>query len=1003
MKNDILERNFVENQATTLKNLRTHTSSYQKLLLGHLLFTLLGLGSLVAQITVTLNSNATQLANNMVGPGIMVQNATINCPQRASGSFVWPGSSVGISNGILLTTGDADSITSNGGFALSTGWGAPGDNDLNVSITQPGWPQPAPSLTNDACVLEFDLIPNCDTIAINYIFASAEYNTFVNSVFNDAFAFYISGPGIVGVQNIALIPGTGIPITINSVNNGPTGTGPCTNCTYYLDNTTVPPLDPNMEFSGYTTKLTAKQVAIPCSTYHIKFVIADGEDDALDSGVFLEQGGFRCVGSQVDVTQTTSFPGNNTTAVRTCVDGVFTFRRNGDLTLPQTVNYQVAGSVVPGVDCPPLSGSIVIPANQASATLPVNFFKVPNQTCFDSLMIIVSNNTCGNIQKDTAKLYLLCPPTVSLMADTLICPGSALPIGYPSIPKATYSWAPATYLNSASVSNPVFTPGTSGTFTIVNTLVDSLGCSAKDTLTLTVVQLPGNSFTMADTGCLYRSETIVFDSTQVPGDLYFWDFFGGEWRGGLDGGPLQVGWYTTGPKIVSLLVKRDGCVTDTFKRIIDILPLPINGFTAPTPVCWGKEDTLNFTGSTLPGTIYHWNISSGTRTNPVGAEDTTVTAYWTVPGNHTLSLWLDQHTCISDTQSIEILQYPTLAGLIEDDTLICWGDTNVIDLLVEGGDGGPYVFTWTPATGLNDPSVQFPIADPKSTTTYTVSVVDGCGQKLEFSEVVNVRELPPTPQITTDTICAGERAYLRGKPSYDSLFVHWYNFPTRQEQLWPIYTGQYFPTPVLNASTIFWLETEDSVRCRSPRIPVIVPVNPLPEVDFEVYPNPLELPTAVATFIPSVKAVTGINSYMWDTGDGFFSIDSTPTQQYFLEGEYTIELTVVDSNGCIGKRIRDKHLKVEKPLILNVPNAFSPNGDGRNDYFTAGTLFLQDLFVQIFDRWGNLVYQSANPAFKWDGSLGGEPLPEGVYVYTISGHDALGVEVFRNGSITLIR
>ncbi len=956
-----------------------------------------------AQIAVTVNSNATQLANNMTGPGILVQNAIINCNSRASGIFNWAGSSVGILNGIVLTTGDADSISSNGGFALSTGWGGLGDQDLNASIAQPGWPQPAPSITNDACVLEFDMIPNCDTIAINYIFASAEYNTFVNSVFNDAFAFYISGPGITGVQNIAMIPGTTTPITINSVNNGQTGTGPCVNCTWYQDNTSVPPLDPDMEFSGFTTKLTAKQVAIPCSTYHIKFVIADGEDDALDSGVFLEQGGFRCVGSQVDVTQTTSFPGNDDIAVRECVDAVFTFRRSGDLTFPQNVSYQIAGSVVPGVDCPPLAGSVIIPANQAAAVLPVNFFKGPNTTCNDSLLIIVSNNTCGNVQKDTAKILLLCSPTVSLISDTTICPGASLTIGYPSIPRATYSWSPATNLNNAGSSNPVFSSLSSGSFTYIHTMTDSLGCSAKDTLNLSVVQLPGNSFSMADTGCLNRSEILLYDSTQVLGDLYFWDFDGGEWRGGLDGGPLQVGWYTPGPKVVSLFVKRDGCVTDTFKRIIDILPLPSNGFTAPTPICWGKEDTLRFTGWALPGTKYHWDISSGTFTSTITGEDTLVTALWTIPGKHTLSLWLDQHSCITDTQYIEILQYPTLSGLIEDDTLICWGDTNYVELLIEGGDGGPYEFLWSPTLGLNNAAVQFPIADPKTTTTYTAVVKDGCEQELVFSTVVNVRDLPPTPQITTDTICSGEKAYLRGMPIADSLMVHWYNFPTRVEQLWPIFTGEFFPTPNLTSSTIFWLDTEDTSRCRSPRIPVVVLVNPLPEVDFEVYPNPLELPTAIASFIPSFKGIIGISSWLWDTGDGFFSIDSLPTQQYNLEGEYTISLTAVDSNGCVGSMLKDKHLIVEKPLIINVPNAFSPNGDGVNDFFSAGTLFLQDLVVEIFDRWGNKIYQSNNPFFRWDGTVGGESLPEGVYVYTMNGHDAQGVPVARNGSITLIR
>lgn len=959
-----------------------------------------------AQISITLSQNATQLANAMVGPGIVVSNATMNCPPRASGLFNWTGSSVGLTTGIILSTGDADSISSTGGFGLSTSFGAPGDADLNNAIAQPGWPTPIPTSTEDACVLEFDLIPNCDTIAINYIFASAEYNTFVNSNFNDAFAFFISGPGITGTQNIALIPGTNIPITINSVNNGGAGTGPCTNCSYYIDNTTTPPFDPNMEFNGYTRKLTAKQVAVPCATYHIKFVIADGSDDALDSGVFLEQGGFRCLGSQMEVlNSTTGGPGNRDRAVRECIDAVFTFRRTGDSTVPMNVNYQIAGSIVPGVDCATLPGTITIPANQTQIALPVHFFNSTiHNNCLDSILVIVTNSVCGNITHDTAKVYVLCAPEINLPPDTTLCPGASMNIGYPAEARHSYNWTPAVNLNSAFVSNPRFSSLVPGIFPIENTKTDSLGCSAKDTITITVISLPGNSFSLQDTGCLYEDITITYDSTQVPGDLYFWDFFGGQWRGGLDGGPLQVGWFNTGPKLVSLVINRGGCLTDTFKRIVDILPLPINGFTANTPICWNKEDTLIFTGTTLPGTRFHWDIDSGIYTSIMtGYDDTVVTNMWNAGGTYTVSLWLDQHSCISDTLYFDVLQYPSMEGFIEDDTLICWGDTNYIDLGISGGDGGPYNYNWFPDRSINNQNVPIPTVYPEITTQYTVYVSDACGQELNFSSTVNVRALPPAPQVTDDTICAGEQAMLKGLAMKDSLFVHWYNAATRSQQYYPIFTGEYFKTPALDQTTIYFTDTEDPFRCRSRRVPAFVYVNPVPKVLFEAYPKEMELPTAISSLEPEVNSFTGIVSYLWDFGDGNFSNDRFPSHQYFLEGEYDISLTVVDSNSCVGKLSKNQYIKVTKPLILNVPNAFTPNGDGVNDYFKVGTVFLKDLQIVIFDRWGNQVFESFNPDFRWDGTMGGTPLPEGVYVYNITGHDHENVPIARKGSITLLR
>lgn len=105
--------------------------------------------------------------------------------------------------------------------------------------------------------------------------------------------FLASGPGIMGTQNLAIIPGTSTPVAINAVNSGTSGSNanpnsPCnlSYSNYYVDNTN----GTTIQYDGFTTVLTAFAIAIPCQTYHLKIVVADAGDADYDSGVFLQAG-----------------------------------------------------------------------------------------------------------------------------------------------------------------------------------------------------------------------------------------------------------------------------------------------------------------------------------------------------------------------------------------------------------------------------------------------------------------------------------------------------------------------------------------------------------------------------------------------------------------------------------------------------------------------------------------------------------------------------------------
>jgi len=232
------------------------------------------------------------IQNILLGEGVTATNITYTGGISQLG-YLENGSSVfSVDAGLMLNTDNAlcDDFC---GDCLGGGTDA---DLLDVANSVP--PLIGQSFTvgsvNDLCILEFDFEAGGDSISFNYVFGSDEYLTWVNSQYNDIFAFFLSGPGISGPYaspagfpdgaiNIAQVPDSDplLPITISSVNN-------VTNSEYYVDN----PGQNGICINGYTTTFTAA-AAVQCGeTYHIKLAIADGSDTALESFVVLEAGSF---------------------------------------------------------------------------------------------------------------------------------------------------------------------------------------------------------------------------------------------------------------------------------------------------------------------------------------------------------------------------------------------------------------------------------------------------------------------------------------------------------------------------------------------------------------------------------------------------------------------------------------------------------------------------------------------------------------------------------------
>ncbi|MEM1149433.1 MAG: choice-of-anchor L domain-containing protein, partial [Pseudomonadota bacterium] len=255
------------------------------------------------------NADATQLMNRLDGDGVTLSNPNIpaaNASTTADSYGLFSngilGAGLEIDSGIVMSTGTVTEALSSNSSANSSEGPTTTYNDPDVIAIDP-------SANANVAIFEFDatLDPFVTGLSINYQFGSDEYPDYVGSQYNDVFAFFVSGPGITGTQNIAQAP-LGGNVRINNINIGSVGCADDTTpqdlsqSAFYINNghTTAlpgtcqpdPPTGPFpvvTEFNGITTKLTAESRGLtPGGTYRVKFAVADDTDRQFDTGVFIE-------------------------------------------------------------------------------------------------------------------------------------------------------------------------------------------------------------------------------------------------------------------------------------------------------------------------------------------------------------------------------------------------------------------------------------------------------------------------------------------------------------------------------------------------------------------------------------------------------------------------------------------------------------------------------------------------------------------------------------------
>jgi gliding motility-associated-like protein len=435
----------------------------------HIFISLLLISSTIsfAQLTTNTGINPQALVQNtLIGPGVTVSNITFNGSPSSIGSFSGTGTNLGIANGIIITTGTV----------IDNGNGPHGpNNQAGAGQTNGGAGSTLLSgiigggQTYDAAILEFDFIPYSDTVRFKYVFGSDEYPEFAppnNSSFNDVFGFFIAGPGITGLQNIARLPNNGSIVSINNVNaitnpsffnfNGDGTSSPYNSSPFYI------------QYDGFTDVLEAVSSVQCGQTYHLILALADVGDGDYDSGIFLEANSLTSkTPVDLDYTISQSLFSNPDWIAEGCVNATVTLSRQTNLSTPLTIPIQITGTATNGLDFSGVPASILFAPGQSSVSFTITSLYDNLTEGLETISLVFPLiDPCGNVTPLILDLFIqdIPPLTVQINATTINCPGDNVVL----TTNITGGLAPFSYLWNTGAQTPTinFTPLVSASYSV---------------------------------------------------------------------------------------------------------------------------------------------------------------------------------------------------------------------------------------------------------------------------------------------------------------------------------------------------------------------------------------------------------------------------------------------------------------------------------------------------------------------------------------------------------
>jgi gliding motility-associated-like protein len=550
----------------------------------------------------------------------------------------------------------------------------------------------------------------------------------------------------------------------------------------------------------------------------------------------------------------------------------------------------------------------------------------------------------------------------------------------------TYSWNPNT---SSSNVAPSLVPGT---YTV--TFSDANQCSGSNSVVVGNIAGPSVSITATTpVTCNGQSDgTITATGSGGTGAYtYSWAVSSPQTTPTASG--LPAGTYTV------TMSDNAGCSATANGIITEPTAVSVTASNDVT-ICTGASTTLNATASGGNGTPYAYTWTPGTGLSSTAiqsptANPTTTTTYTVAAA--------DYKGCISSIDYVIVTVNPPLAVSANTDATICVGSSIGIAAAGSGGNGGPYTITWSPASGLSSATGSNVTASPSTTTTYTATASDGCTTTAATDIVIiTVNPLPVVQFTPVSSTGCYPLPVVFNNTTPNSTSCSW-TFGDGTSDATTCSPSHEYPDPgVYDVS----LTVTDVAGCvNTSTIVGAVTVYDHPTAGFTMDPQPTTITNPLIHFSDSSSSdVTGWEWFFAELGT---SIKSDPSFTFPDSGTYAVQLYVHNQYMCYDSITQ--MVRIDPEMLIYIPNAFSPNGDGVNDKFGPKGVNIDDgtFEMWIFDRWGNQIFTSTDIDNLWDGKAnsGASPAQEDVFIWRIKikPKDRAKKTFDRSGSVTIVK
>jgi hypothetical protein len=470
--------------------------------------------TLPAQLRVNSGVAAEEITRRLIGPGVKVSNIRLNCPsdkKPAFGYFTDNTGTIGISDGLLLSTGAAENaIGPNNSAAVSQANGHNYQDPDLATLLAPGDAQ------FDACVLEFDVQVFADTLQFDYVFASEEYMEFIRD-YHDVFGFFISGPGIIGRLNLAVVPGTDLPVSVQNINRN-------NNAVYYIDNGTgeTPYEQLFLQYDGLTRRLSSRVAVVPCGTYSLKLAICDVKDDGYDAGIFLAGKSLQTRAPQLETRfQFPVFPH----AIEGC-NGIWV-KVKRQVRIGETAAYLLSysGTALRNSDYGQVPDSLFFQAgeNEKEFFIPVLSDSISEQP---ETLRIALRNFCPGLPEMAVAEVVLRESFDFELPDQRLCEGREIVLNPSPRGNYLYQWSPPDGLSCSNCPSPVCRISADTVYRC-SIREEASGCRAADSVQVKVFPSPRADFSVVPEPEI-SSLDFRFQNLSENSDAWFWQLGDGS-------------------------------------------------------------------------------------------------------------------------------------------------------------------------------------------------------------------------------------------------------------------------------------------------------------------------------------------------------------------------------------------------------------------------------------------------------------------------------------------